>query len=171
MDPPQDVLELLSRAVRSERARLAAIARREGLGEEDAVDCVHDAFCTFLQRAIRGDLPDETERRAYLAGIVKNAARNKRRRHHVARPHDPLDEHRADAAEIAPDERIARAEEHVRLRACVERLCDTQRAVVTLRMLEERDGEDVAAALGITRGHVDVLLHRARGALFACMTE
>jgi RNA polymerase sigma-70 factor (ECF subfamily) len=75
------------------------------------------------------------------------------------------------AGEGAVDERLARAEEHVRLRACVERPCDTQRAVVTLRMLEERDGEDVASALGITRGHVDVLLHRARSSLFACMTE
>ena len=169
--PSADVLELLSRAVRSERARLASMARREGLGEEDAIDCVHDAFCTFLRLAIRGDLPPERERAAYLGGIVRNAARNKRRRHHVARPHEPLDEARPAASEPAADERIAKAEEHVRLRACVERLCDTQRAVVTLRMLEERAGEDVAAALGITRGHVDVLLHRARGALFACMTE
>src|SRR6185312_54846 len=171
MQPPQDVLELLSRAVRSERAGLAAVARREGLGEEDAVDCVHDAFCTFLRLALRGELPPDAERGAYLAGIVRNAARNKRRRHHVARPHEPLDEARSDETEAAPDARLARAEEHVRLRACVERLCDTQRAVVTLRMLEERDGEDVAAALGITRDYVDVLLHRARGSLFACMTE
>jgi len=36
-------------------------------------------------------------------------------------------------------------------------------------MLEERDGEDVAEALGISRNYVDVLLHRARGALFVCM--
>jgi RNA polymerase sigma-70 factor (ECF subfamily) len=169
MPPPDDVLELLSHAVREERARLAAVARREGLGAEDAIDCVQDAFCTFLRLALRGELPAEAERAAYLAGIVRNAARNKRRRHHLARPHEPLD--RAEAPGPAADERLARAEEHVRLRACVERLCDTQRAVVTLRVLEERDGEDVAAQLGITRGHVDVLLHRARGSLLACMTE
>lgn len=166
-----DVLDLLSRAVRSERARLARVARREGVGEEDAVDCVQDAFCTFLQVALRGELPAEPKRAAYLAGIVKNAARNKRRRHHLAQPHEPLEEARPAPVEAGAEERIAEAEEHVRLRACVERLCDTQRAVVTLRLLEERDGEDVAAALGITRGYVDVLLHRARGSLFACMTE
>ena len=164
-----DVLEALSHAIRSERGRLAAIARREGLEGEDAVDCVQDAFCTFLQVAIRGELPQQSEQGAYLAGIVRNAARNKRRRHHVARPHEPI----ADEASRAPlpDEELSRAEDHVRLRACVERLCDTQRAVVTLRMLEERDGEDVASALGISRGYVDVLLHRARNSLFACMTE
>jgi RNA polymerase sigma-70 factor (ECF subfamily) len=40
---------------------------------------------------------------------------------------------------------------------------------VTLRMLEEQPGEDVAAALGITPGHVAVLLHRAKRSLRACM--
>src|SRR5512143_3296151 len=138
----KDVLDLLSLAARSERARLVALARREGLGPEDAVDCVQDAFCTYLRLVIAGEVPRDPG--AYLAGIVRNAARNKRRLHHVARPHEPLgDEHPAGPP---PDEQIARAEEHVRLRACVERLCDTQRAVVTLRMLEERDGEDVASA-------------------------
>jgi len=171
VQPENDVLETLSRAVRAQRSALAAVARREGLGEEDAIDCVHDAFCTFLRLAIRGDLPAEADRAAYLAGIVRNAARNKRRRHHVARAHDALDERALASDDDAADEKLARAEEHVRLRACVEQLCDTQRAVVTLRMLEERDGEDVAAALGITRGHVDVLLHRARSSLLACMTE
>jgi len=66
---------------------------------------------------------------------------------------------------------LAQAEEHLRLRACVARLCDTQRAVVTLRLLEEQDGKDVAEALGISRAHVDVLLHRAKGRLLACMIE
>ena len=165
------MLELLSRAVRSERAQLAALARREGLSDEDAMDCVHDAFCTFLQLAIRGELPPDAAHAAFLAGIVRNVARNKRRRHHHARAHEPLDDVPSGGHASAPDEQVARAEEHVRLRACVDRLCDTQRAVVTLRMLEERDGEDVAVALGITRGYVDVLLHRARSSLAACMLD
>ena len=46
-----------------------------------------------------------------------------------------------------------------------------QRAVVTLRMLDEIDGEDVAGALGITPGHVAVLLHRAKANLLTCMTD
>ena len=124
----------------------------------------------FSSAPIRGDLPEKAARGAFLAGVVKNAARNKRRLHHVARPHVPLEDHVAIATDGA-DERIARAEEHVRLRACVESLCDTQRAVVTLRMLEERDGEDVARALGVTRNYVDLLLHRAKAALLSCMTE
>lgn len=133
-----DVLEQLSSAVRSERSGLVALARREGLSPEDAVDCVQDAFCTYLREILSGTVPRAPG--AFLAGIVRNAARNKRRRHEVARPHESLPEDQP--AGPSPDEQIARAEEHVRLRACVEQLCDTQRAVVTLRMLEERHGED-----------------------------
>ncbi len=162
-------LDALSAAIRAERAALARLARREGLGAEDAVDAVQDAFCTYLRAAQRGELPEADATRAWLAAAVKNAARNKRRRHHLARPHDELDAVPPDEANV--ESLVARAEEHVRLRACVERLCDTQRAVVTLRLLEERDGEDVAATLGLSRGHVDVLLHRAKHALRACMTE
>lgn len=171
MQAEGDVLELLSRAIRSERALLASVARREGLDGEEAVDCVQDAFCTFLQIALRGELPEAGARASFLAGIVRNVARNRRRRHHLSRAHGPVDDLAAGDPAEAPDERLARAEEHIRLRACVDRLCDTQRAVVTLRMLEERDGEDVASALGITRGYVDVLMHRARSSLAACMLE
>jgi RNA polymerase sigma-70 factor (ECF subfamily) len=43
--------------------------------------------------------------------------------------------------------------------------------VVTLRLLEERSGEDVAETLGLSRGYVDVLVHRAKAALRVCMRE
>jgi RNA polymerase sigma-70 factor (ECF subfamily) len=103
--------------------------------------------------------------------MVRNAARNRRRRHFLSRPHVDLDAHPEAGGEVpATDEVIARAEEHVRLRACVAELCEIQKAVVTLRMLEEQPGEDVASALGITAGHVAVLLHRAKVSLRACMT-
>ena len=106
-----------------------------------------------------------------LRSTVRNAARNRRRRHFRARPHEDADAHPQAADDVAgTDDAIARAEEHVRLRACVEELCETQKAVVTLRMLEELPGEDVGRALGISPGHVAVLLHRAKLALRTCMT-
>jgi RNA polymerase sigma-70 factor (ECF subfamily) len=167
----EDALDTLGRVIRSERAGLARLARKEGLGPEDAIDVVQDAFCTFLRLAQKGELPSDAELAPYLAGIVRNAARNKRRRHHVARPHDALDALPTPEDDVDCESLVSRAEDHVRLRACVDRLCDTQKAVVTLRLLEERGGEDVATALGLTRGHVDVLLHRAKLSLRACMLE
>jgi RNA polymerase sigma-70 factor (ECF subfamily) len=70
-----------------------------------------------------------------------------------------------------PEELLSRAEDAVRLRACVAELCEIQRAVVTLRLLDERPGEDVAELLGVSKNHVAVLLYRAKSALRDCMTD
>ena len=165
-----DILTEVSALARRERSALAALARGEGATAEDALDAVQEALCTLLIQAGDGKLPaDPAEWGAVLAVMVRNVARNRRRRHDRARPHLPVEDD--DLVDELPttDVLIARAEDHVRLRACVEDLCEIQQAVVTLRMLEERPGEDVARALGITPGHVAVLLHRAKAALRVCM--
>lgn len=165
-------LDLLGRVILSERGRLAALARREGLEPEDAVECVQDGLCTLLDRLGRDEtVPAEARLRHTLATIVRNAARNRRRRHHRARPHLPIASVDLVSDTPSSDEWVVRAEEHVRLRACVAQLCETQRAVITLRLLEERHGEDVASTLGLTRGHVDVLLHRAKHSVRVCLTD
>ena len=174
VDPADDdAVAVLAELIRAQRRALVAVGRREGLAPEDAVECAQDAFCTFLQILLRGDAPAERAGwPAYVAAIARNAARNRRRRHDRARPHESV----ADVADVAGDDAsaealVAAAEDHVRLRACVAQLCETQRSVVTLRLLEERDGEDVASVLGIRRGTVDVLLHRAKASLRACMED
>jgi RNA polymerase sigma-70 factor, ECF subfamily len=166
-----DPLDALSRLVRVRRASLAALARAEGASAEDAVDCVQEGICTLLAR--RELLPpDDDALAALLATVVRNAARNRRRRHDRARPHDDLDAHPVTSSDApSADELIARAETRVRLRVCVDDLCESQKAVVTLRLLDERPGEDVARALGISAGHVAVLLHRAKAALRTCMVS
>jgi RNA polymerase sigma-70 factor (ECF subfamily) len=166
-----DVLERLSELVRVQRGTLSAVARHEGLTPEAAVDCVQEALCTVLDLAQAGELGAHTELGPVLVTVVRNAARNQRRRHFRARPHDDaLVPDLPDAELVLQEELVARAEETVRLRACVAELCEIQRAVVTLRLLEERPGENVAELLGVTTNHVAVLLYRAKAALRACMT-
>ncbi len=173
--PPEtheDVLERVSQVARAKRSALAALARSEGLTAEDAVDCVQEGLCTLLDLVQSGEIATEAEPSAVLATIVRNAARNHRRRHFRARPHENIEAHEhADDHLALQEELVARAEEQVRLRACVAELCEVQRAVVTLRMLDERPGEDVAALLGISPNHVAVLLHRAKSALRTCMAD
>jgi RNA polymerase sigma-70 factor (ECF subfamily) len=156
---------------RAHARRLAAIARREGSGPTDALDVVQDAFRTLLGRpdaAALRERPDEAAR--LLAAIVRNAARNLRRRHHRARPH--VDVERAPVAGGAPpaDAAIDHARELAQLGGCLAELGDVHRRVVTLRVLEELSGEEAARALGLSPGYVAVLLYRARKQLERCMT-
>ena len=167
---PQDVGQL----VRRHRGRLAAIARDEGLRPADAFDAVQEAFGRFLT------LPDaprliaaSEEAGRVLGAITRNLARNWRRLSAAALPHDsdPAVLDGLASSEPAVDEMLSAAEDRLRLQGCVASLADLQRAVVTLRMLEEVDGQGVAAALGISPGHVAVLLHRAKASLASCMSR
>jgi RNA polymerase sigma-70 factor (ECF subfamily) len=161
----------VSELAREHTRGLAALARREGLGPEDALDAVHEAFETFLLLPQARSLVEQTKDSAsLLAVLVKNAARNMRRRHHRAVPHDAL-ENAPDLAsdEVSVEEAIERAEEHVKLLGCVSRLAEMQRHVVRLRMLQEVSGLDTAALLGLAPGRVAVLLHRAKKALLQCL--
>lgn len=166
-------LSAVADLARREGPRLAAQARAQGLSAEDAFDCVQDALCTFLGMSRQGRLPtDEDEWAPLLAGVVRNTARNRRRRHFLAQPHESVQEERPLTAEDPPtDERLAQQQMHGRLHACVSGLCAIQRAVVTLRMLEEQSGDEVARALGISPGRVAVLLFRAKAVLRACMDQ
>lgn len=171
-----DVLDSFTDFIRENRVAIVRAARREGLSPEDAVECAQEALAKHLQLIHRGNAPASSDEwLPYVTTIAKNAARNRRRRHDVARPHAEVEGAVGVVEGLTTDttaeDLLAEAEEHIRLRACVERLCGTQRSVVTLRFLEERAGEDVASELGITRAHVDVLLHRAKAQIRACMME
>jgi RNA polymerase sigma-70 factor (ECF subfamily) len=164
-----ETLDLLCAVARDERCTLTATARREGLSAEEALECVQESLCAYLDRPST-DARDKEQTLRSLKAMVRNAARNFRRRHRRAKPHLTIDVGQEPASPGRDSEAIVtQAEELVRLRACVAELCEVQRAVVTLRLLEERSGEDVAQALGLARGHVDVLVHRAKAALRVCM--
>lgn len=157
---------------RDHAGRLAAIARREGVSATDALDVVQDAFHTLISRAdsqALRDKPDDAAR--VLATIVRNAARNLRRRHDHAKPHVDVDDQALTAREPTPDEALEQATTQAQLVGCMAKLGDAHRHVITLRVLEELSGEEAAQALGVSAGHVAVLLHRARKQLEQCMSS
>jgi RNA polymerase sigma-70 factor, ECF subfamily len=160
----------LTRLVHDLRIALARVARGEGLPPEDAFDAVQEAFLTLLRLpeadAVAGDLEQS---RKLLITITRNIARNRRRLHANARPHDDRPLELLPDGEATSEELLAAVEDQVHLAGCLNSLSEAQRAVVTLRMLDEVPGEDVARELGITAGHVAVLLHRAKANLLACM--
>jgi RNA polymerase sigma-70 factor (ECF subfamily) len=150
---------------------LAAVAAREGLTRVDAIDAVQEGFTTLLglPQARELSLDDDGAARL-MAVLVRNAARNMRRRRHRSRLHEPLE----DGTEIpsdAPsvDALLVAAENHVALLGCVSQLAELQRLVVMMRVLEELSPEEVASTLGLKPNHVGVLLHRAKRAVIDCI--
>jgi RNA polymerase sigma-70 factor (ECF subfamily) len=161
----------VTRLVRAERPHLVAAARHEGLGDAEALDAVQEGLVTFLGLPAASELVEhDREGARLLTTIVRNAARNARRRHHRARPHDgdldavPAADRDADTVAL-----IARAEDQLAMSACVAELGEGAQRVVMMRLLDELSGDEVAAQLGTTPGNVAVMLHRAKEKLRACM--
>jgi RNA polymerase sigma-70 factor (ECF subfamily) len=163
----------VSDLARTHTRPLSAVARAEGLSADDALDAVQEAFQTFLAlpeaRALVGD---EQGSRRLLSGVVRNVARNMRRRAFRRLPHDEI----GDGVQVADDvpgvdELLARVDDEIRLMGCVAQLSDVPQRVVRLRMLEELSGEDVARELGLRPDHVATLLYRAKKDLFRCVVS
>ncbi len=155
---------------RTQAGRLAQVVRREGITGADVLDIIQDAFGTLIERADFEALRDRPQDAAnVVAAIARNAARNARRKHHRAKLHEEIEEVDGLASGWTPAEIVERAEQTAQLAGCMQRLGDLHRSVVTLRVLEELSGAEAAAQLGLTVGHVAVLLHRARAELSACM--
>jgi RNA polymerase sigma factor (sigma-70 family) len=163
----------VSDLARNHTRRLVMVAHHEGLDGEDALDAVQEAFRTFLiLPQARSLVHAEEDSGVLLAVLVRNVARNMRRRHHRSLPHERIPEETALAGEdVALDELISRAEEHVRLAGCVNHLSEIQQAVVRLRALQELSGRETAALLGMSPDRVAVHLHRAKKALLACLVS
>jgi RNA polymerase sigma factor (sigma-70 family) len=161
----------ISSLARTHARSLAAVAVREGLTRVEAVDAMQEAFSTLLALPQARELSVDEEGAARLmAVLVRNAARNMRRRAHRSRAHEPLEGAKEVPADVpSVDALLSAAEEHVALLGCVSQLAEIQRLVVTMRVLEELSPGEVARTLGLTAGHIAVLLHRAKHALVDCM--
>jgi RNA polymerase sigma-70 factor, ECF subfamily len=165
-------LEWVTRLVHTHRGKLYRMARREGLREDDSLDSVQDAFHTFLLLPQARQLVESNDDSIKLLSVlVRNQARNRRRRHDIARPHDSGDETVAllTADALPVDELVTQAQDFALMIGCLDHLGKLQRAVVSLRMLDEVAGEEVATILGLSPSHVAVLLHRAKQDLRSCM--
>jgi RNA polymerase sigma-70 factor (ECF subfamily) len=126
----------------------------------DADDIVQDAFCRLL-RADVGALGDEDLRR-YLFRIAGNLMTDRWRR--AEREMSWLNRLRGEPQvepAIAPDESVSREFAELKPR---------DRALLWLAYVEEHNHQEIASALGLSRGSVKVLLSRARSRLRKLLT-
>jgi RNA polymerase sigma-70 factor (ECF subfamily) len=157
--------------VRTYGGRMLAVARRLVRNEEDARDCVQEAFLQafrniekFEQRASLG---------SWLHRIVVNAALMKLRAR-ARRPEESIEDllpqfdadgQRPEPALAVSLELLESREAREAVRRSIDQLPDGYRNVLLIRDIEGYDTEETAKLLGLTPGAVKTRLHRARTAL------
>ena len=160
--------------VRVYGGRLLAVARRLTASDEDARDVVQSAYLKAF-RAL-DDFEGTSQLSTWLHRIVVNTALmtlRSRRRRPEASIEDLLPAFREDGHHVeeftewnAPADRLLEREEtRAIVRACIDQLPDSYRAVLVLRDIEEFSTQEAAERLAITPTAVKVRLHRARQAL------
>lgn len=156
--------------VRSQGARLLAVARRM-LGDEDAARAaVRDAFgsCLDARGAFADDAPLVLRLRRAVVAAAARRIRSRRRSPEPSveelMPRFDEDGHRCTAPSrlVLPDDEDAR---RAAVQRCLDRLPPSIRAVLVLRDVEGLDAAETAAALATTVRNVKHRLHRARTAL------
>lgn len=154
-------------------ARLFAVARNQGLDPEDARDAVQEALSSFVALARARDLcAASVDSAAYLTALVVNIARNMRRRHHRRKPHERGDViEKLEDANADVEALLAQKESARELHGCLETLDDVPRKIVSLRIIEDVSGSEVAKLLDLTPNHVAVMLHRAKRSLSSCLSS
>ncbi len=167
----QDAFEEM---VRSHGARLLAVARRLLRNEEDARDCVQEAFLSAHRRI--GTFEGRSTLRTWLQRIVTNAALTKLRAKR-SRPEEVADSvlptyeanglrEGPSATNVAtPEELLQRSGTAAMVREALDRLPDSYRTIILLRDIQGYTTQETAETLEISDGAVKVRLHRARTAL------
>ena len=167
--PPPGFTAWVAELVHGHRGRLLTYARRRGLSAEDALDVVQDSFASFLTLPEARSIARVGDDAIKLLTVITrhNILNRKRKRARQAAGVAGFDRIAAGDTE-SNEELLARSEELTRVYGCMQRMNRLQRAAILLSTLDERPGEDVSAILGVSPGHLRVLLHRARAHVRAC---
>jgi RNA polymerase sigma-70 factor (ECF subfamily) len=128
----------------------------------DAEDAVQEAFVRVLRH--RETLHEVRDQRVWLIRIVWNVVLDRKRRMKTRPETDDV----AELARVLPagglsaEERVAAAQYHAHVLACVEQLPAKEREVLMLSAFEELNSVEIAEVLGISESSVRSRLFRAR---------
>lgn len=145
------------------QASVFRLARAMTRSHQSAEDVLQQTFLAAWQALprFRGD----SSVRTWLLTIARHAAWHRQQdASRDAIDDTPIDELgvRAGWGAVGPEELAMRAETRDRLTAALARLEPDDRAILTLRELEELSGDETANALNLTLSAMKSRLHRAR---------
>jgi RNA polymerase sigma-70 factor (ECF subfamily) len=112
----------------------------------------------------RDTLHEVRDQRVWLIRIVWNVVLDRKRRMKTRPETDDVAElaRVLPAAGLSADERVAAAQHHAHVLACVEQLPAKERQVLMLSAFEELNSVEIASVLGISESSVRSRLFRAR---------
>lgn len=136
-----------------------------GGAHHDAEEVVQDAFMRALTSLRATERPMAL--RPWLYAIVRNRALDELRRPHRRRAEDEIE--RLPLADQSPagdpHQALLRREALAGVVTAINELPPRQRLALVLRELDDRSHDEVAAALGVSRGASKTLVHRAKASL------
>lgn len=143
--------------------RIRLYGLRHLRNQDRAADLVQLVLMATLEAVRSATIENPALLHRFVLGTCRNIATRMRAREARFEPR-PIEE--IDPGALEPN--VDKVDLEALLR-CIARLEERPRAVVQLSFQEERDAEEIAAALGTTAGNVRVLRHRAVAQLRACL--
>ncbi|HVZ33401.1 MAG TPA: sigma-70 family RNA polymerase sigma factor [Polyangiaceae bacterium] len=153
----QPTLRITRDLVRELGPRMVALARRTAHSREDAEDLVQEMWICALGAAPQFEGRSSVS--TWLTTILRRRIADRYRRPRVSLP---LDEERLDDGREDVFQLLSAQEQAEALKRLFPVLSALERDALRLCALEDLDRDQVCQRLGITRGHLRVILHRAR---------
>jgi len=143
---------------------LFAFAYRAVRQREEAEDLVQDTWISALRTV--PSFEGRSSLRTWLVSILRRRIADRFRRE---RPSELLEEEKHAFEAAAPEDRLSAYEAaSIATRAMAE-LTDLERTAVSLCDVQDLDRDEASESMGVTRGHLRVLLHRGRHKLEASL--
>jgi RNA polymerase sigma-70 factor (ECF subfamily) len=143
---------------------LFAFAYRAVRQREEAEDLVQDTWMSALRTV--PSFEGRSSLRTWLVSILRRRIADRFRR---ARPVEALEEERQAADWVAPEEQIDAFEAASIATRAMNELTELERHAITLCDVQDMDRDEASERMGVTRGHLRVLLHRGRHKLEAAL--
>ena len=137
---------------------LFAFAYRAVRQREEAEDLVQDTWISALRTV--PSFEGRSSLRTWLVSILRRRIADRFRR---ARPAEVFEEERVAPVDVDPPElRIDSHRARGLATTAMADLSDLERTAVTLCDAQDMDRDEASERMGVTRGHLRVLLHRGR---------
>lgn len=132
---------------------------------DDAEDLVQETWLSALRGAPQFE--GRSSLRTWLNGILRRRAADHYRKQ---RPTDTFDDDLQLGYSSSPGERLDSLQAAGLAHAALRQLSLLEQTAITLCDIEDCDRDEAASRMGVTRGHLRVLLHRGRQKVAAQLT-